>query len=158
MTAPTLLFLHGLGATSGVWADVINQLAWPGKIINAELPGHGLSPTQTDYTMGALASGVAQSCENEEEVVAVGHSLGACVAICLASGFFRPVVRSVVAVGVKVQWTETDVAIMAKVVEKHLPRRKKCLTHCRPFRRPESRFLKSRFDLEVWNRRTPHSQ
>ncbi|MFT4988702.1 MAG: pimeloyl-ACP methyl ester carboxylesterase, partial [Acidimicrobiales bacterium] len=26
MTSPTLLLIHGLGATSGVWADLLNEL------------------------------------------------------------------------------------------------------------------------------------
>lgn len=118
MTTPTLLLMHGLGATTGVWADVIAELDWPGKIINADLPGHGLGPQQADYTMGALAAGVSALCENEEEIVAVGHSLGGCVGLCLASGFFRPVVRAVVGVGLKIQWTDTDVEIMGKVAAK----------------------------------------
>lgn len=118
MTEPTLLLMHGLGATSGVWDDVLNELAWPGKILNIELPGHGVSAWSGDYTMGALASGVAASCDNGEEIIAVGHSLGGCVAVCLASGFFRPVVRAVVGVGLKLSWPEADVVGMAKVASK----------------------------------------
>ena len=118
MTTPTLLLLHGLGATPGVWAELIAELDWPGKIINAELAGHGRAPTQADYTIGALAAAAGSQCENGEEVIAVGHSLGGGVALCLASGFFRPVVAGVVAVGIKAIWSDDDVAGMAKVAAK----------------------------------------
>jgi len=118
MTAPTLLLMHGLGASSGVWVDVLDQLDWPGRVINTDLPGHGLAPAADDYTMGALAAGVAANCDNGEEIIAVGHSLGGCVALCLASGFFRPVVKSAVCVGPKIVWTDTDLAIMGKVAAK----------------------------------------
>lgn len=118
MTEPTLLLMHGLGATSGVWAELLAELQWPGKVLNVDLPGHGAAPTSADYTLGALASAVGDSCENGEEVIAVGHSLGGCVGLCLASGFFRPVVRAVVSVGIKVRWTDDDVAGMARVAAK----------------------------------------
>ena len=118
MSAPTLLLLHGLGATSGVWANVLDELDWPGRVLNLDLPGHGIAATQHDYTMGALAAGVSNQCDNGEEIIAVGHSLGGCVSVCLASGFFRPVVTSVVCVGPKITWTDTDVEVMGKVAAK----------------------------------------
>jgi pimeloyl-ACP methyl ester carboxylesterase len=118
MNTPTLLLLHGLGATNGVWADVLDELDWPGRVINADLPGHGLAPAQDDYTMGALAASVAGSCDNDEEVIAVGHSLGGVVALCLASGFFRPVVKAAIGVGMKLRWTDDDVAMMGRVAAK----------------------------------------
>lgn len=114
----TLLLLHGLGANHGVWTELIDELAWPGKVLTPDLPGHGIAPATGDYTMGALAAGVAAACDNEEEVIIAGHSLGGCVAICLASGFFRPMVKSVVSVGVKISWPEEDVQGMAKVAAK----------------------------------------
>ena len=96
MTTPTLLLIHGLGATNGVWADVLAELDWPSQVINAELPGHGAAAPSDDYTVGAMAAQVAATCANGEEVIAVGHSLGGAVALCLASGFFRPVVAAAV--------------------------------------------------------------
>lgn len=114
----SLLLLHGLGATNGVWADVIAELDWPGRVIAPDLAGHGMAQATGDYTVGALAAAVATSCDNGEDVIAVGHSLGGGVALCLASGFFRPRVTAVVALGVKVSWTDDDVAAMAKVAAK----------------------------------------
>lgn len=113
--SPTLLLIHGLGATGGVWADLLATADWPGRVLTPDLPGHGRGPWTGDYTVGALAAAVSAQCDNGEEVVAVGHSLGGGVALALASGFFRPVVKAVVGLGIKVAWTEQDVAGMAKV-------------------------------------------
>lgn len=118
MTTPTLLLIHGLGATNGVWSDVLAELNWPGRIINAELPGHGSAAPSDDYTVGAMAARVAGACANGEEVIAVGHSLGGAVALCLASGFFRPIVTGVVGLGIKLTWSDADVEGMAKVAAK----------------------------------------
>ena len=115
---PSLLLIHGLGATAGVWADLQAQLDWPGRVIVPDLPGHGSSPWSGDYTLGALAAGVAGHCRQDERVLVVGHSLGGCVALCLASGFFRPAVAGVVGVGVKIAWSDDDVAGMARVAAK----------------------------------------
>ena len=41
---PTLLLLHGLGATAGVWADLVSELEWPGRVIAPDLAGHGRAP------------------------------------------------------------------------------------------------------------------
>ena len=118
MTSRTLLLLHGLGATSGVWADLLDELEWPGRVINADLPGHGAAPRHKDYTVGAMAAAVGGQCENGEPVIAVGHSLGGAVALCLASGFFRPVVTAAIGIGIKLEWTDADVEGMAKVAAK----------------------------------------
>lgn len=118
MTSPTLLLIHGLGATAGVWSNVIADLNWPGRVINAALPGHGSAAPSDDYTLGALAAAIADQCENGEDVVAVGHSLGGAVALCLASGFFRPVVSTAIGIGIKLAWSDADVHGMAKVAAK----------------------------------------
>lgn len=118
MTSPTLLLIHGLGATSGVWADLLDELDWPGRVINAELPGHGTAPAQGDYTVGAMAAAVGVQCESGEPVIAVGHSLGGAVALCLASGFFLPVATAAIGIGIKLAWTDADVDGMAKVAAK----------------------------------------
>ena len=118
MTTPTLLLIHGLGATNGVWADVLAELDWPSQVINVELPGHGAAAPSDDYTVGAMAAQVATACANGEEVIAVGHSLGGAVALCLASGFFRPVVTAAVGLGIKLAWSDADVEGMARVAAK----------------------------------------
>ena len=118
MSTPKLLLIHGLGSTAGVWSDLIDELDWSAPIINAELPGHGRAASQDDYTVGALAAAVSAQCEADDEVIAVGHSLGGCVALSLASGLFRPTVVGVVGVGIKAKWSDADVTGMAKVAAK----------------------------------------
>lgn len=120
MTA--LLMIHGLGATSGVWADVLEQLDWDGPVLTPDLPGHGSAEWIDEYTVGTLAAGVASSVfdqlEDDEPVIAVGHSLGGGVALCLASQFFGPVVTGVIGLGIKIAWTDDDVTNMAKVASR----------------------------------------
>ncbi|MEL7155218.1 MAG: alpha/beta hydrolase [Actinomycetota bacterium] len=118
MTDATLLLIHGLGASGGVWSGVQEELAWPGRVVVPELPGHGAAPWTGDYSLGAMAAAVASELEPGEPVVAAGHSLGGVVALCLASGFFRPAVQAVVGVGLKIVWTDDDLAGMAKVAAK----------------------------------------
>jgi pimeloyl-ACP methyl ester carboxylesterase len=115
---PTLVLVHGLGATRGVWNGVEAELAWPGRVVSPDLPGHGRAPWSGDYTVGALAAAVAAQLEPDEPVLIIGHSLGGAVGLCLASGFFRPVVRAVVGLGIKVAWTDDDVAQMGAVARR----------------------------------------
>ena len=118
MADPTLLLIHGLGATSGVWHDVIEAVDWPGRVVAPDLAGHGSAEWTGDYTLGGLAAGVAQHVDPGEDVLIVGHSLGGGVGLALASGIFRPDVRGVVALGVKVTWSDDDIAGMAGVAAK----------------------------------------
>ena len=115
MPQPTLLLIHGLGATAGVWAELQAELDWRGPVVTPELAGHGRAPWTGDYTIGSLAAGLSHQLEAGEEVVIVGHSLGGGVGLALASGLYRPRVRGVVGIGIKVSWTDDDVAQMAGV-------------------------------------------
>ena len=118
MTTATLLLIHGLGGTPGVWAGLIERLDWRGPVRIATLPGHGAAPWTGDYTLGSLAAAVSEDCDDGERCVIVGHSLGGAVGIELASGRYRPDVAAVVAVGVKTTWTDDDVTGMAKVASR----------------------------------------
>lgn len=115
---PALILIHGLGATSGVWSGVISELDWAGPVIAPDLPGHGAAQWSGDYTIGALAAAVSAHCERGRKAVVVGHSLGGAVALCLASGLFRPNVLAAAGIGIKVNWSDDEVAGVAKVAEK----------------------------------------
>lgn len=111
---PTLLLLHGLGATAEVWEGVTPL--WPGRWVAPDLPGHGHSPALTRYSFGALAAEVAGSVEGP--VVVLGHSLGGVVGLAMASGWFGVPVAAVCGIGVKVSWTPDDLAKSVQLAAK----------------------------------------
>lgn len=110
--APTLLLLHGLSANGGVWAELEAFLVreWDGHRSAPDLPGHGAAARLPRYSFGSLASAVAADLEPGEPVVVIGHSLGGVVGLELAGGSYGVDVRGVVALGVKVAWTDDELA------------------------------------------------
>jgi pimeloyl-ACP methyl ester carboxylesterase len=101
---PSVLLLHGLGATCDVWEGVADLL--PGAWTAPDLPGHGGSAPLAGYTFAAVADAVADLVDPAGTVV-VGHSFGGVVALHLGG---RPGVRSVVGLGIKVAWTADELA------------------------------------------------
>jgi pimeloyl-ACP methyl ester carboxylesterase len=87
---PTILLLHGLGATAAVWTGVqhVLQQRSIGKWIAPDLSGHGLSEPLPMYSVGSLAAQLADLVRNEPETYIIGHSLGAYLALALSSGWF----------------------------------------------------------------------
>jgi len=118
MTPPTLLLLHGLGATNGVWAGVLEEISWPGPVVMPDLAGHGRSKWTGDYSVGGLAAHVSGQLDPDSPLTVVGHSLGGGVGLCLASGFFRPRVVGVLGLGIKTEWTDDDVEAMEAVADR----------------------------------------
>lgn len=106
--APPVLLLHGLGATGAVWDGLASQL--DRRLLAPDLPGHGGSPRLPEYTFQTLAAAVADALDEPGPVAVLGHSLGGVVALELASGRYDLDVSSVLAVGVKVEWSEDDLA------------------------------------------------
>lgn len=106
---PTLLLLHGLGATAEVWDGLLDLLAdrWPGTVLAPDLPGHGRSPGLPRYSFGAMAAEVARVVP-AGPVVVLGHSLGGVLGLALGSGWFGVPVAAVCGVGIKVRWTDDE--------------------------------------------------
>jgi len=117
---PTLVLLHGMAATGRVWDAVVDRLAgrWPGRILVPDLPGHGRSPQLARYSFGAIAGEVAALVEPDDDVVAVGHSMGGVVALTLGSGWFGCRISTVVAASMKVRWTSDELARMTVLAAK----------------------------------------
>jgi pimeloyl-ACP methyl ester carboxylesterase len=115
----TLLLLHGLAGTRRVWDPVIEALGerWPGPIVASDLPGHGEATHDPPYSFGGMAAAVARSCGDEVSVV-LGHSLGGVVGLALGSGWFGCRVGTVVAVSIKVAWTDEELAGAAAIAAK----------------------------------------
>jgi len=109
---PVLVLLHGLGATGDVWNRWAPLLAaaWPGRWLAPDLPGHGGSPPLSDYSFDGLAEAVAAMAGPDAPVVVLGHSLGGVVGLALASGRFAVPVRAVAGLGIKVVWTDEELA------------------------------------------------
>jgi pimeloyl-ACP methyl ester carboxylesterase len=107
-----LLLVHGMGATSDVWAGCEPVLAreWPGRWIAPDLPGHGGSAPLDRYTFDGLAASLAGLLDGSTDVVVLGHSLGGVIGLALAKGDPQRRVRGVVGLGIKTQWTDAELA------------------------------------------------
>ncbi|MBB5956321.1 pimeloyl-ACP methyl ester carboxylesterase [Saccharothrix tamanrassetensis] len=112
---PLLVLLHGLGATAEVWEGVAAR--WPGSWLAVDLPGHGRSSALERYSFGSFAAAVA-SVVPAGPVAVLGHSLGGVVALALASGWFGVDVRAVAGVGVKLRWSDDDLAKAAALASR----------------------------------------
>ena len=107
---PLVLLLHGLGHTAQVWRGLVDLL--PGGWLAVDLPGHGRSPWAGEYTFDRVAADVATVLPEDHPVRVVGHSFGGAVALALAA--VRPQVDGVLGFGIKVHWTDDDLAAMRR--------------------------------------------
>ena len=91
---PPLVLIHGLAATSWIWAPVARRLAAHTHVLAPDLRGHGLSDSPRDgYDLESLAydaltvmvaNGWGRDINGPPAVVA-GHGLGAMVAVVMAA-------------------------------------------------------------------------
>jgi pimeloyl-ACP methyl ester carboxylesterase len=104
---PLLVLIHGLGATVGVWSPMLETAAtrWPGRWLVLDLPGHGRSARLPRYAVADYASALRPVLDGAD--VLLGHSLGGVVAAALSSAVAP---RAVFALGVKIDWTEEELA------------------------------------------------
>ena len=85
-----LVLLHGAGASSVVWIDVVRRLAGRRRVIAPDLPGHGQSDpwhdVATQHRLELYRDAVGTICAQLElkRVVLVGHSMGAAIALLSA--------------------------------------------------------------------------
>jgi pimeloyl-ACP methyl ester carboxylesterase len=110
----TVLLLHGLGATSRVW-DGFRSLH---DSIAPDLPGHAAAARLPQYTFSSMAAAVADDLPVRRGLTVVGHSLGGVVALELASGRYGVQVDKVIALGVKVVWSEDELAKAAALAQR----------------------------------------
>ncbi|SNY71444.1 alpha/beta fold hydrolase [Paractinoplanes atraurantiacus] len=111
--SPAVLLLHGLGATADVWTGLPDELgaqAW----IAPDLPGHGGSAHLAEYSFAAVAEAVAGLIDPRGTVI-LGHSFGGVVALHLAG---KPGVRAVIGLGIKVSWSDEELAKAAAVAQR----------------------------------------
>ncbi len=113
---PAVLLLHGLGATGAVWDGLMEQPGY--RWLAPDLPGHGGSPRLPRYSFGGLASAIDHALPDRGPLLVIGHSLGGVAGLALASGWFGVEVSGLLAVGVKVEWSEDDLARAAAMAAK----------------------------------------
>ena len=85
---PALLLLHGTGAATHSWRDVMPKLAANYTVVAVDLPGHAFTqpPSKTSLSLPGMAAAVASLLRtlNVNPVRAVGHSAGAAVLVRMA--------------------------------------------------------------------------
>jgi pimeloyl-ACP methyl ester carboxylesterase len=109
-----LVLLHGMGANGTVWSRMlpILQARWRGRILVPDLRGHGRSPQESPYDMDAHAGDLAAllASANARSAILLGHSFGGAVAALAASDRFGARAQHVIAIGVKIRWTEQEIS------------------------------------------------
>jgi magnesium chelatase accessory protein len=85
-TGPVVLLLHGTGAATHSWRDVLALLAEQFTVVAPDLPGHGFTSGLTSPTLPAMAAAVAALMATLDltPALVVGHSAGAAVAVRLS--------------------------------------------------------------------------
>ena len=82
-TGPVLLLLHGTGASTHSWRDLVLTLAQNHTVICPDLPGHAFSywNTETSNSLGHMATSLADLLNHLKlwPSTVVGHSAGAAV-------------------------------------------------------------------------------
>ena len=91
---PALLFLHGWCGDRSFFAPQFDYFSPSHRVVSVDLPGHGESAVPEEYSIGALASRVAELAGDLRlsRSVVFGHSIGAMVALEL-SQFASDLVR-----------------------------------------------------------------
>lgn len=116
---PTLLLMHGLSGTGGIW-DGLRPLLdqhWPGRWIIPDMRGHGRSAHSERYGIASHAADMAELVGGMDDLYLAGHSMGGLVGILMASGWFGVTPKAVVTTGVKVDWTEEEHAGIGKLID-----------------------------------------
>lgn len=97
---PRLVALHGGGTDHRLWAPVRDRLSARFDLVTPDLPGHGGEPAPAEATVEGMAAALAprlRGVVEGEPYLLLGHSLGAMVAMALASTDLPPPRRLILA-------------------------------------------------------------
>ena len=111
--------MHGLSGTGEVWAGLreILKAQWPGRWLIPDMRGHGRSSHAHHYGIANHAADMADLLRNVDRPCLVGHSMGGLVGILLASKWFGVVPETVIALGVKISWSDEEFATVDRLAK-----------------------------------------
>jgi pimeloyl-ACP methyl ester carboxylesterase len=106
-----LLLVHGMGANGAIWDPFLAVAAdkWKGRVVVPDLRGHGRSTHHSNYSFGTMASDLVGLVQSGDTVSIIGHSLGGALGAFLGTGWFGVDVARVLALSVKVKWTNEEI-------------------------------------------------
>ena len=81
---PTLIFIHGFLESSAIWDSTVSKFSNGYKIINIDLPGHGLNHhLHSFYSLKHMAALVVTVLQQEKSLkpIGFGHSMGGYVGL-----------------------------------------------------------------------------
>lgn len=114
--ADPVLLLHGLGCNGAVWDPLVGLLLEQGfGTIVPDFSGHGRSARSSHYSLTQQAAAVATVVPRGRSVKIIGHSMGATVGLLLSSGRFGIQVSSLLAIGLKIEWSQEDVDRLGEI-------------------------------------------
>ena len=82
---PRLLLLHGYVSNPEAWAPLQQELAGEVETFAPLLPGYGRQPDPGDYTLEGVAEALDEVVDRVQPDYVLGHSMGALVALQVAS-------------------------------------------------------------------------
>lgn len=117
-SGPVLLLLHGAGDHAGTWARVVPALIKRYTLVLPDLAGHGESapvtgPIQTSEIVSGLEAVIASQVAGRPMTL-VGNSLGAWMAMVLASRHAATVVRVVAVNGGALKGLNEEVSLLPR--------------------------------------------
>jgi pimeloyl-ACP methyl ester carboxylesterase len=97
-SGPAVILVHGLGAYSFSWRDTVAALSKHYTTYAVDLPGFGLSPAPSDYTVEAQAVAVADfiKAAGLSNPIIIGHSMGGAVCLYLATQVGAPSLKKMI--------------------------------------------------------------
>lgn len=116
-----VVLLHGLGANASVWHGTIPFLERGGyRWLAPDLRGHGASTSIGPFGYGNHAADVSELIQEEDAVniTILGHSFGGVIGALLCSGLFGATPSQLVAVGIKLDWSEQDISGVRSMAER----------------------------------------
>ena len=104
-----LVFIHGFGGSSGLWAGQMEYFQVMNRVVSIDLPGHGQTSWHGE-TLGDMAEGLSRTLDDAgigSDMACVAHSFGGLVALELWKK--RPgIFRSLTFVGSVPRFTAVD--------------------------------------------------